>query len=124
MGTFFMVALVTVLGALLMMGRLNLKRFLGYPNTVDVAFTVLMFMLFHDTFSGMVVGGLTSLFMSVMLWVLRSSIGAEVLTVKRGKWNMPVGLYWKQISPKECRPHWISKVVSVGSARVTGKVAA
>lgn len=110
MGTFFMVALVTVLGTLLMMGRLNLKRFLGYPNLVDISFTVLMFVLFHDTFSGMVVGGLTSLFMSVMLWVLRSSIGAERLAVKRGKWFMPV-LYWRVIKPTECQPHWMSRAV-------------
>ena len=110
MGTFFMVALVTVLGALLMMGRLNLKRFLGYPNLVDIAFTVLMFMLFHDTFSGMVVGGLTSLFMSVMLWVLRSSIGAERLAVKRGRYYMPK-LYWKVLKPTDCQPHWLSRAV-------------
>lgn len=111
MGTFVLVAVVTVLGTLLMMGRLNLKRFLGYPNLVDVSFTILMVMLFHSTFSGMVVGGLTSLFMSVCLWVLRSSIGAERLAVKRGRFYMPV-LYWRVISASECQPHWLAKAIA------------
>ena len=53
MFTFVLVAGMVVLGTLIMMGRLNLKRFLGYPNLVDVLFTILMLYLFHDTFSGM-----------------------------------------------------------------------
>lgn len=110
MGLFVVVAIVTVLGTLLMMGRLNLKRFLGYPNLVDVAFTILMLVLFHDTFSGMVVGGLTSLFMSVCLWVLRSSIGAERLAWRKGRFNVPM-LYWKVIPASACQPHWMSRAL-------------
>lgn len=108
--TLFCVALITVLGFLIMMGRLNLKRFLGYPNLVDIVFTVLMLLMFEGTFSGMFVAAVASLFMSLMLWVLRSSIGAERLAIRRGKFNLPTGLYWRVIKASECQPHWISRV--------------
>lgn len=108
--TLMCVALMTVLGVLIMMGRLNLKRFLGYPNLVDILFTVLMLVMFEGTFSGMFVAAVASLFMSLMLWVLRSSIGAERLSIRRGKFGVPVGLYWRTIKASECQPHWISRM--------------
>lgn len=108
--TLFCVALITVLGFLIMMGRLNLKRFLGYPNLVDITFTVLMLLMFEGTFSGMFVAAVASLFMSLMLWVLRSSIGAERLAVARGRFGLPKGLYWRTIKASECQPHWISRL--------------
>lgn len=105
------VAIMTVLGALIMMQRLNLRRFLGYPNLVDLSFTILMLVLFAGTFSGMVAAGFASLFMSVLLGVLRSIIGAERLSIQR------VGLvrfriYWKRIEAKDCRPHWLVRLFS------------
>lgn len=110
MGTFIIVAAMCVIGILIMMGRLNLKRFLGYPNLVDISCTVLFLIVFAGTFSGMVVAGFASLFMSVMLWVLRSSLGAERLSIKRGRFYMPV-LYWRVIPASECRPHWMATLV-------------
>lgn len=111
-----LVAFMAVLGILIMMGRINLKRFLGYPNVVDIACTILFVILFAGTFSGMVVAGFASLFMSLMLWVLRASIGAERLAVrytmhKRGpiKWRT-ASFYWQAIDPKDCQPHWLTRL--------------
>lgn len=113
-----LVAFMAVLGLLIMMGRLNLRRFLGYPNVVDITCTIVFVILFAGTFSGMVVAGFASLFMSLMLWVLRSTIGAERLAVryeqrKRGfmRYTVPVW-YWQVIKPSECQPHWLSKLWS------------
>jgi hypothetical protein len=106
-----LVAVMAVLGAIIMMQRLNLRRFLGYPNLVDISFTILMLVLFAGTFSGMVAAGFAALFMSVTLGVLRSVVGAERLAIQR------VGLvrfrvYWKRIEASECQPHWFVKLFS------------
>lgn len=110
MGVYFIVAAVTVIGIIVIMGRLNLKRFLGYPNVVDISCTILFLYIFAGTLGGMIVAAFASLFMSGMLWALRSSIGAERLSVKRGRFFMPV-LYWRVIPARECQPHWLATVV-------------
>jgi hypothetical protein len=63
-----------------------LKRWLGYATWVDVTFTVLMLVLFHDTFSGVMSAAFAGLFMAVMLTVLRKAIGFERMHLKRTKW--------------------------------------
>lgn len=109
---FILIALMTVIGLIIMMARLHLKRFLGYPNAVDIGATVVFTMLFHGTFAGMVVVGFASLFLSLTLWALRSSIGAERLAVKRGRFGRPI-VYWKTIPASECAPHWLARIFSV-----------
>lgn len=109
---FMLIALMTVIGLLIMMARLHLRRFLGYPNAVDIGATVVFAMLFHGSFAGMVVVGFASLMLSMALWALRSSIGAERLAVKRGRFGRPV-LYWRVIPASECAPHWLARVFSV-----------
>ena len=112
MATFILVGAMTVIGVLLMLARLNIKRFLGYPNTVDILFTLLMLWMFAGTFSGMVAAGFASLFMSIILWVLRSTLGAERMAIRKGKlWFIPVPVvYWRTISATECQPHWLARM--------------
>ena len=118
MSTFLIVGGMMVIGVLIMMGRLNLRRFLGYPNLVDISFTLLMLWVFAGTFSGMVAGGFASLFMSVVLWVLRGTIGAERLAVRKGVkrvrfFNVAYPtLYWRTIKASECQPHWLVKLTA------------
>lgn len=104
----FVVAIMAVTALVIMFARINLRRFLGYPNCVDVFATLIFVMLFHGTFSGMVVAGFASLTLSMLLWAMRSGIGCERLAwggIRRG-W------YWKYIPASECQPHWIAKVFS------------
>lgn len=111
-----LVAFMAVLGLLIMMGRLNLKRFLGYPNLVDIACTVFFLIIFAGTFSGMVVAGFASLFMSLMLWVLRATVGAERLEVRweqRKRGFIPYSVlvfHWTTIRPDQCQPHWLARM--------------
>jgi len=120
MAPYFMVAVCTVVAILIMMGRGGLKRFLGYPNATDIFVTLSLTLLMHDTFSGMVVAAFASLFLSVTLWILRSSIGAERAALR---WHrkyivVPVPeLYWYTVPAQECRPHWLAKVFSIGSKK-------
>lgn len=104
-----MVGFMAVLAAVIMMSRISLKRFLGYPNLVDITFSTFFVLTFHGTFAGMVVAGFASLFLSLILWALRSSIGAERIAVKRGKWLLPV-LYWKEVPATAFKAHWLMYV--------------
>ena len=120
MAPYFMVAVVTVVAILIMMARMNLKRWLGYPNATDVFVTLSLTVLMHDTFSGMVVAAFASLFLSVMLWILRSSIGAERAALRINWWYLVVPVpqvYWYVVPASECRPHWLAKVFSIGSRK-------
>jgi hypothetical protein len=71
---------VMTVAALLTAHRLvNIRKLLGYAAVIDVLFTVLMFMMFMGTFSGIVAGAFGGLFMTGALYVLRYAIGYEKL---------------------------------------------
>ncbi|WP_233402363.1 hypothetical protein, partial [Segatella copri] len=57
--------------------------FLGYAAAVDVAFTILMFFMFAGSFSGIVAAAFAGLFMTVMLHILRQTIGYDKLKFVR-----------------------------------------
>lgn len=98
------IAFIAVLGIVVMMARINLRLFLGYPNTVDILCTVVFTLLFHGTFSGMVVAAFSSIVMSGMLWALRNSIGAQKLRVIRDGLKYKFEVYESNVR----KPHWLS----------------
>lgn len=117
MGMFLVVAIMAVIGIIIMMARLNMRRFLGYPNTVDIVCTIIFVILFEGSFGGMVVAGFASLFMSIMLWVLRSSMGCERLSITwkpvltfRGLTLCLPKVFWLVIPASACQPHWLAKL--------------
>jgi hypothetical protein len=76
-------ALLILAGAMMaltffaMMGRINMRRFLGYATWIDVFFTIIMFWLFAHTFSGVVAGSVAGLCMAAGLTLLRKTMGYE-----------------------------------------------
>ena len=72
-----LVGVMMCASVLVMLYRLGIRKFLGYPNTFDVCFGILMVMEFHGTYTGMVAAGVASLTMSCILVLLRSTMGAE-----------------------------------------------
>lgn len=108
MGILILAGFCMVLTTFLLMARINLKRFLGYPNIVDVTFTLFMLYAFAGTFSGAAAGAIAGIFMSVMLWACRCTMGAERLSIKRGRFGAPK-LYWRTIHPCDVQPHWLGK---------------
>lgn len=68
------------------MARINLLRFLGYSTWVDIVFTVIMFIMFAHTFSGVVAGSFAGLFMAAFLSMARKSLGYE--RYQRKGWGM------------------------------------
>ena len=86
MSGFMVAGVMIVLTILVMMARSNIRRWLGYANFVDILFTIIMIYLFHDTFSGIVSASFAGVFMSVMLSVLKASLGYEKLKIVRTNW--------------------------------------
>lgn len=58
-----------------MMGRIDMRKFLGYATYIDVFFTIIMFWLFAHTFSGVVAGSVAGLCMALGLTLLRKTMG-------------------------------------------------
>ncbi len=106
-----MAGLMTVFMVFCLMARINLKRFLGYPNAVDIVFTLFCLVAMHGTFSGIVAAAFAGVFMSVGLWLIRCTIGAERLMWRRGcKWYSVPRLKWVALSADEMRPAWMRAV--------------
>lgn len=76
-----------------MMGRINMRRFLGYATLIDIVFTILIFWIFAHTFSGAVAGAVAGLCMAVGLSLLRRIIGYDRLCWS--KWK----LHWVHTPP-------------------------
>lgn len=115
MTTYIVAGLMIVITTLILLSRINLRRFLGYPNTVDITFTLMMLWMFHETFSGIVAGAFAGVFMSVLLGVLRGVMGAERLEwkVRRSFWFVKLPyLTWVEIPASQCRPHFIVRLLS------------
>jgi len=66
-------ATISSLGITLMMLKfLGLRTMLEFEAVIDIAWTVGLAYLYHSTFSGMTLGLLTGVFVSIQLWILRS----------------------------------------------------
>ncbi len=103
--------LMTVFMVFCLMARINLKRFLGYPNAVDIVFTLFCLVAMHGTFSGIVAAAFAGVFMSVGLWLIRCTIGAERLQWVRGtRWYSVPRLKWVVLSANEMRPLWMQAI--------------
>ena len=62
-----------------MMGRICMRKFLGYATWIDIFFTIIMFWLFAHTFSGVVAGSVAGLCMALGLTLMRKTMGFERL---------------------------------------------
>lgn len=79
--------LAVVVMLLLVMARMNIRRWLGYANFVDILFTVGLIVLFHGTFSGVVAAAFAGIWMSISLQVLRKIVGIERYEWNRVSWK-------------------------------------
>lgn len=75
--------LVLVCTMFVVMARINLRVFLGYSTVVDICFTILMFYMFADTFSGIVAASFAGLFMAGGLTGARKLLGYKRLKLMR-----------------------------------------
>ena len=100
MAALIIAAFVLVVTMFLTMARFGLRKFLGYSAIVDILFTILMFMMFAGTFSGIVAGAFAGMFMTLLLYVLKGTIGYERLELTRcTKIKYARKLAWVQYPP-------------------------
>lgn len=94
--------LIVTLTTLALLARTNLRRWLGYSSFVDVAFTVILVVLFAGTYSGVVAAAFSGLWMSALLLILRRYLGCEKLAVRRVSWRAGfIRLHWKSYKPAD-----------------------
>lgn len=58
---------------------MDIRKLLGYAAAMDIAFTILMFLMFMGTYSGIVAGAFGGLFMTIAISGLRYLIGYKKL---------------------------------------------
>ena len=102
MSGFMLAGAMIVLTMFMMMARTDLLKWLGYANLVDVAFTVIMLLLFHNTYGGVVAASFAGVFMSGALWVLRNWLGCKRLQLRYKGYGV-FAPEWVYISGEEIR---------------------
>lgn len=107
---FLTVGIVTVVSALLTMARLDIYKWLGYSNFVDVCFAILVIILLEGSFPGMVAAAFAGIVMSTFLWIMRNTMGYKKLRIVRCQWYMGCArLRWVYYPPQHLSfaKHWL-----------------
>lgn len=107
---FLTIGIVTVVSALLTMARLDIYKWLGYSNFVDVSFAILVIILLEGSFAGMVAAAFAGIVMSTFLWVMRNTIGYKKLRIVRCQWYKGCArLRWVYYPPAASvwAKHWL-----------------
>lgn len=99
---------IIVMALLLTLARFDLLKFLGYAGALDIVFTCMMFTMFHGTYSGIVASAFAGIFMTIMLYLLRATIGCKKLKLVWSGW-LP-RIRWVFFGPENYRGSWFKKV--------------
>jgi len=89
--------LITAIGAIWILSRMNLKRIAGYALAWDVGITALLTFLFIGTYAGMVTGMFAGVIISLFLTIVKRTAGAERLGLERHKDEAVPRLRWKDV---------------------------
>jgi len=89
--------LLTAIGVIWILSRMNLKRIAGYALAWDVGITALLVFLFIGTYAGMVTGMFAGVIVSLFLTLVKRFAGAERLNLVRDKDQAVPRLRWKDV---------------------------
>ena len=89
------IGLLSAITLLIVMGRLGLRKFMGYPAIVDVLATTFLAMLLHGTYAGMAAAVVGGLFLSLAITVIRKTYGYA--TFSWSGWIYHEGVYYTQL---------------------------
>lgn len=89
----------TAVGFILMFGYVGYRRVAGYAFWVDMILGALTMWMFFGTYSGMIVGMLSSLVITVFLQVYRRLFGYEKFEVMRKRGDLLPHGYWVRYTP-------------------------
>lgn len=88
---------ITAIGVIWILSRMNLRRVAGYALIVDVGVTTLLTFLFIGTYAGMMTGMLAGVIVSAFLSLVKRTAGAERLKLIRTEGEMTPKLRWKEV---------------------------
>jgi hypothetical protein len=87
--------ILSAVALLIIMTRLGLRKFVGYPVIVDITGSALFAVLFAGTLTGMMVAVIAALTLSGMIWVVRFLMGFERFNFKTRHWEYSKPRYMK-----------------------------
>ncbi len=90
-------SILTAMGVIWILSRMNLKRIAGYALAWDIGLTSLLTFMFIGTFAGMVTGMAAGLIISVFLTIVKKTAGAERLKLVRAKEDALPRVKWKEV---------------------------
>jgi len=90
-------AVLTAIGVIWILSRMNLKRVAGYALVWDVGLTALLTFLFIGTYAGMVTGMAAGVIVSLFLTIVKKTAGAERLQLDRRKDEAMPRVRWKEV---------------------------
>lgn len=89
--------ILTAIGVIWILSRMNLKRVAGYALVWDVSLTALLTWMFIGTYAGMVTGMAAGVLISAFLTIVKKKIGAERLALHRNKDDALPRVRWKEV---------------------------
>ena len=82
------VGFLTAVACIVVMVKINIRRFLWVEVLVDIIFTAALLFMFAGTLGGMIAAVFAGLILSITLWILKKRFGFERLMVsKQGKFR-------------------------------------
>lgn len=91
-------ALLTGIGVIWILSRMNLRRVAGYALFWDVTTAAVLSFLFIGTYAGMVTGMAAAVLVSAFLTIVKKTMGAERLKLDRKEDEAYPRLRWKDVT--------------------------
>lgn len=73
------IGILSALVVLIAMARMDIRKFMGYPATMDILVTVLLIAMLHGSYVGMVAAVIGGLVFSALITVIRKTYGYKRL---------------------------------------------
>ena len=81
--------LLSAIALVIILARLGLRKFMGYPVALDICGSVLFCLLFAGTLTGMMVAVVAGLALSGIVYIVRSVVGYDRWDRKQGWVHYP-----------------------------------
>ena len=74
---YILAGVMSACGILFLLAKFNIKRVLYYEKSVDILSTISLIIIFAGTFAGMMAGIIGGAIISVVLFILKRTVGYE-----------------------------------------------
>lgn len=78
------IGITSAIALLVLMYKLGIRKFMGYPVAVDIGASALFALLFAGTLTGMTVAVVAGLFFSLIVYLVRLVAGFERYSINKG----------------------------------------